>query len=136
MTHVHLVTLLVDDYDEAIAFFTNVLQFDLVEDTVMAANDGSIKRWVVVRAPGAETGLLLARATTPSQNAALGHQTGDRVGFFLHVDSFDTTYARLASAGVAFLSEPRHEPYGTVVVFIDPYGNRWDLIEPTRSPSA
>jgi catechol 2,3-dioxygenase-like lactoylglutathione lyase family enzyme len=123
-------TIVVDDYDRAIEFFTGVLGFELSEDSPSLTNDGRAKRWVVVRPPGAETGILLARADGERQAAAVGNQTGGRVGFFLHVDDFEATYNRLAAAGVEFHTEPRTEPYGRVVVFSDIAGNRWDLIGP------
>lgn len=123
-------TIVVDDYDRAIEFFTGVLGFELAEDSPSLTNDGRAKRWVVVRPPGAETGILLARADGDRQAKAVGNQTGGRVGFFLHVDDFEATYNRLAAAGVEFHTEPRTEPYGRVVVFSDIAGNRWDLIGP------
>jgi catechol 2,3-dioxygenase-like lactoylglutathione lyase family enzyme len=126
--HLQLVALIVDDYDEAIAFFVEVLGFELAEDSPSLTNDGRPKRWVVVRAPGAETGLLLARADGPEQEAAVGRQFAGRVGLFLRVEDFDATYARMVAAGVEFLSEPRQEPYGRVAVWVDVAGNRWDLL--------
>ena len=126
------ITLVVDDYDRAIEFFTKILGFELAEDSPSLTNDGRPKRWVVVRPPGAETGILLARADGDRQTAAVGNQTGGRVGFFLHVDDFDGTYRRLSDAGVEFVTSPRTEPYGRVVVFTDIYGNRWDLIGPAE----
>ncbi|QGV77948.1 VOC family protein [Streptomyces ficellus] len=128
MPHIALITLVVRDYDEAIAFYTGALGFELVEDT--DRGDGS--RWVVVRPRGAGpgTGLLLARANGGAQEASVGAQTGGRVGFFLHTEDFDGDRARMLAAGVRFLEEPRHEPYGSVVVFEDLYGNRWDLLQP------
>ncbi|MEV8411099.1 VOC family protein [Streptomyces niveus] len=128
MPHIALVTLVVRDYDEAIAFYTGSLGFDLVEDT--DRGDGS--RWVVVRPPGGEGALLLARAADDAQQGRVGTQTGGRVGFFLHTDDFARDHARMLSAGVRFLEEPRHEPYGSVAVFEDLYGNRWDLLQPAR----
>ncbi|MFG2932021.1 VOC family protein [Streptomyces achromogenes] len=128
MRRVALVTLVVHDYDEAIRFYTEALGFRLVEDSPRP--DGS--RWVVVE-PGGEgpgTGLLLARAKDAGQGARVGDQTGGRVGFFLHTDDFARDHARMTAAGVTFLEEPRHEPYGTVAVFQDLYGNRWDLLQP------
>ncbi len=125
-----LVALVVADYDPAIAFFVDVLGFALVEDTPTTTNDGREKRWVVVRPPGAVTGLLLARADGPAQLEAIGHQTAGRVGFFLRVDDFEATCERMRSAKVVFLSEPRDEPYGRVVVFRDIAGNKWDLLGP------
>ncbi|OEJ24484.1 extradiol dioxygenase [Streptomyces agglomeratus] len=128
MPHIALVTLVVRDYDDAIAFYTGPLGFELAEDT--DRGDGS--RWVVVRPPGsaAGTGLLLARAKDDAQLARVGGQTGGRVGFFLHTEDFARDHARMTAAGVRFLEEPRHEPYGSVVVFEDLYGNRWDLLQP------
>ncbi|MEV0900431.1 VOC family protein [Actinoplanes sp. NPDC049802] len=123
-----LVALIVDEYDPAIAFFTGVLGFDLVEDTPSLTNDGRPKRWVVVRPPGAQTGLLLARADGERQSAAVGDQTAGRVGFFLRVDDFDAAHRRMVEAGVTFVREPRTEPYGRVAVFLDIAGNRWDLL--------
>ncbi|MGW6455699.1 VOC family protein [Streptomyces sp. NPDC055078] len=130
MPTVALVTLVVRDYDEAIAFYTGPLGFDLVEDTDRGVGDGS--RWVVVRPPGAGagTGLLLARAADDAQRASVGAQTGGRVAFFLHTDDFARDHARLTAAGVRFVREPKREPYGRVAVFADLYGNLWDLIEP------
>ena len=128
MRRIALVTLVVDDYDEAIRFYTEAIGFRLVEDTPRP--DGS--RWVVVR-PGAEaagTALLLARAKGEAQQARVGDQAGGRVAFFLHTDDFARDHARMLAAGVTFLEEPRHEPYGSVAVFQDLYGNRWDLLQP------
>ena len=127
---IDLVALIVDDYDLAIAFFTGVLGFALVEDTPSLTTDGRPKRWVVVRPPGAQTGILLARADGDHQRAAVGNQAAGRVGFFLHVDDFDASYSRLVEAGVTFVREPRTEPYGRVAVFLDIAGNRWDLLGP------
>ncbi|MGR8007457.1 VOC family protein [Streptomyces hypolithicus] len=128
MPRIALVTLVVRDYDEALAFFTGALGFELAEDT--DRGDGS--RWVVVCPPGSAdgTGLLLARGSGEAQLARVGGQTGDRVGFFLHTEDFARDHARMTAAGVRFLEEPRHEPYGTVAVFADLYGNRWDLLQP------
>ena len=127
---VDLVTLVVDDYDQAIAFFTEALGFDLVEDTPALTSDGREKRWVVVRPPGAETGILLARADGQRQTAAVGNQTGGRVTLFLRVNDFDKSYEAMLTAGVVFTSPPRTEPYGRVAVFLDAMGNRWDLLGP------
>lgn len=121
-----LSALLVRDYDEALAFFTDKLGFDLVEDT----DQGGGKRWVVVRPKGGEAGLLLARPVEPRQEARIGDAGGGRVMFFLETDDFAGDHARMQAAGVRFLEAPRHEPYGVVAVFEDLYGNRWDLIEP------
>ncbi|WP_329213521.1 VOC family protein [Streptomyces sp. NBC_01485] len=131
MSRIALVTLVVDDYDEAIRFYTEALGFRLVEDE--SRPDGA--RWVVVR-PGAGqdgTGLLLARAKDDAQRARIGDQTGGRVGFFLHTDDFAGDHARMRAAGVTFLEEARHEPYGSVAVFEDLYGNRWDLLQPATT---
>ena len=108
----------------------DVLGFELVEDSSALTNDGRPKRWVVVRPPGAEAGLLLARADGEDQAAAVGKQAAGRVGFFLHVEDFDAAFARMSSAGVQFLTAPRTEPYGLVAVFLDIAGNKWDLIGP------
>ncbi|SRR6266545_5050669 len=127
MAHLGLVTVVVRDYDEAIAFYVDAVGFELVEDS--PRDDGS--RWVVVAPRGArETALLLARAATPRQEKRVGDQTGGRVGLFLNTDDFDCDHERMTAAGVTFLEEPRREPYGTVAVFEDLYGNRWDLIQP------
>ncbi|MEW2413111.1 VOC family protein [Streptomyces sp. NPDC046866] len=126
-SHIALTALVVHDYDEAVDFYTRALGFTLVEDTPRP--DGS--RWVVVRPPGAtESALLLARAKDDAQRARVGDQTGGRVGFFLHTDDFARDHARMTAEGVRFLEEPRHEPYGSVAVFEDLYGNRWDLLQP------
>ncbi|GHF34059.1 catechol 2,3-dioxygenase-like lactoylglutathione lyase family enzyme [Amycolatopsis bartoniae] len=127
---IDLAALVVDDYDRAIEFFVGVLGFDLVQDEPSRTNDGRPKRWVVVRPPGAETGLLLARADGEHQRAAVGHQFAGRVGFFLRVDDFDAMYQRMNGAGVEFLTAPRTEDYGQVAVFLDVAGNRWDLLGP------
>ena len=124
------ITIVVDDYDRAIGFFTGILGFDLAEDSPSLTNDGRPKRWVVVRPPGGETGIVLARADGERQAAAIGNQAGGRVGFFLRVDDFDASYQRMMAAGVEFRGEPRTEPYGRVAVFVDIAGNRWDLLGP------
>jgi catechol 2,3-dioxygenase-like lactoylglutathione lyase family enzyme len=126
--NVELVTIVVDDYDPAIEFFVDALGFDLVEGSPSQTSDGRPKRWVVVRPPGAQTGILLARADGDDQRAAVGYQVAGRVGFFMRVDDFDETYDRLVSAGVRFVRAPRNEPYGRVAVFVDVAGNRWDLL--------
>ncbi|MEU1589619.1 VOC family protein [Micromonospora sp. NPDC005710] len=131
MVQIDLVALIVDEYDPAIAFFTDVLGFDLVEDSPSLTNDGRPKRWVVVRPPGAQTGLLLARADGEHQRAAIGDQLAGRVGFFLRVDDFDAAYRRMVEADVTFVRAPRTEPYGRVAVFLDIAGNRWDLLGTT-----
>jgi catechol 2,3-dioxygenase-like lactoylglutathione lyase family enzyme len=128
--HLQLVAIVVDDYDPAIAFFVDVLGFELVEDSPSLTNDGRPKRWVVVRPPGAATGILLARADGERQAAAVGEQFAGRVGLFLRVDDFDAVHARMRAHGVEFVTEPRSEPYGRVAVFRDIAGNRWDLLGP------
>jgi catechol 2,3-dioxygenase-like lactoylglutathione lyase family enzyme len=133
MAHLELAALVVRDYDPAIAFFVNSLGFELVEDSPSLTNDGRTKRWVVVRPRGAVTGLLLARADGPAQDAAAGTQFAGRVGFFLRVDDFDAAYGRLVAAGVVFVKPPKSEPYGKVAVFQDIAGNRWDLLGPRLS---
>jgi catechol 2,3-dioxygenase-like lactoylglutathione lyase family enzyme len=125
-----LVAVIVEQYDRAIDFFVGALGFELVEDSAALTNDGRPKRWVVVRPPGARTGLLLAQADGPAQAAAVGHQFAGRVGFFLRVDDFDTAYEHMHAAGVVFVTPPRTEPYGRVAVFLDISGNRWDLLGP------
>jgi catechol 2,3-dioxygenase-like lactoylglutathione lyase family enzyme len=128
MPHLGLVTIVVADYDEAIAFYVDALGFELREDTRLSAG----KRWVVVAPPGArEAAVLLAKAATAGQEARVGDQTGGRVGWFLRTETFDADQRRLRAAGVVFEEEPRDEPYGRVAVFHDLYGNRWDLIEPS-----
>src|SRR6185369_10315478 len=107
MSHLELVALVVREYDAAIRFFVDVLQFELVEDSPSTTNDGRPKRWVVVRPPGAVTGILLARADGDRQSAAVGHQVAGRVGFFLRVEDFDAAYRRMTAAGVEFVTEPR-----------------------------
>ena len=128
MSNLALVALVVRDYDVAIRFFVDVLEFDLVEDTPSLTNDGRPKRWVVVRPRGGQTGILLARADGGHQAAIVGEQFAGRVGLFLRVDDFDATFHRMADAGVTFVSPPRDEPYGKVAVFLDLEGNRWDLL--------
>jgi catechol 2,3-dioxygenase-like lactoylglutathione lyase family enzyme len=134
MAHsIAMLALLVRDYDEAIAFFTDALRFTLVEDTTLGAE----KRWVVV-APrdGQGVALLLARAANPAQLACVGNQTGGRVFLFLHTSDFWQDYRHMLAHGVRFAEEPRDEPYGRVAVFFDLYGNRWDLLEPAQRASA
>jgi catechol 2,3-dioxygenase-like lactoylglutathione lyase family enzyme len=130
MSHLELVAIVVREYDAAIDFFVRVLGFELVEDSPSLTNDGRPKRWVVVRPPGATTGILLARADGERQEAAIGNQFAGRVGFFLRVDDFDAAYARMVAAGVTIVGAPRVEAYGKVVVFRDIAGNRWDLLGP------
>ena len=128
MSQLELVALVVRDYDAAIRFFVDVLQFELVEDTPALTNDGRPKRWVVVRPPGAQTGVLLARADGEEQMGCVGRQFGGRVGMFLRVDDFDAAYRRMVAAGIQFVSPPREEPYGRLAVFLDLEGNSWDLL--------
>lgn len=125
------IALVVRDYDEAIAFYTQKLHFTLVEDTYQPAQD---KRWVVVAPPGSsETTLLLARAATPEQEAFIGNQAGGRVFLFLQTDDFWRDYREMVSLGIKFIREPKEESYGTVAVFEDLYGNLWDLIQRSNS---
>jgi catechol 2,3-dioxygenase-like lactoylglutathione lyase family enzyme len=132
--HLGQVALVVADYDPAIAFFVDALGFELVEDSAASTNEGRPKRGVVVRPPGAQTGILLARADGPDQIAAVGRAAAGRVAFFLRVDDFDAARSRMLAHGVTFVSEPREEPYGTVAIFLDVSGNRWDLLGPPRVP--
>lgn len=120
-----MTTLVVPDYDAGTDFYAGKLEFTLIQDTDL----GGGKRWVVVEAPGGGR-LLLAKAANDAQTAAIGNQAGGRVAFFLKTDNFTECHNRFTAAGVTFHEEPRHEPYGTVAVFSDPFGNRWDLIEP------
>ncbi len=125
--HIASMTVVVRDYDEAIAFYTKKLRFYLIENTDL----GGGKRWVLVAPRGStETRLLLAKADGPDQEAAIGHQTGGRVMFLLFTDDFARDHAAMVGAGVTFLEDPRLEVYGTVAVFEDLYGNKWDLLEP------
>jgi catechol 2,3-dioxygenase-like lactoylglutathione lyase family enzyme len=133
MASLDLVTLVVGDYDVAIRFFVGALDFELTEDSPSKTNDGRPKRWVVVRPRGGGTGLLLARADGERQSRAVGDQVAGRVGFFLRVDDFEAAYARMQQRGVRFVTEPRDEAYGRVVVFLDVAGNRWDLLGPSRA---
>jgi catechol 2,3-dioxygenase-like lactoylglutathione lyase family enzyme len=128
--HIGLIAIVVQDYEPAIRFFVSTLGFELVEDTPCLTNDGRPKRWVVVRPPGAVTGLLLAQADGEDQAAVVGKQVAGRVGFFLQVEDFGAAYLRMVSAGVEFLTPPRSEPHGRVAVFRDIAGNKWDLIGP------
>ena len=126
------VALVVREYDEAIKFFCGKLHFTLVEDTYQPEQD---KRWVLVAPPGSSgTTLLLARAATPQQATFIGNQTGGRVFLFLRTDDFWRDYTEMKSAGIRFVREPKNEAYGTVAVFEDLYGNRWDLIQPNDPP--
>ncbi len=125
--HIAAVTLLVPDYDQAIAYYVGKLGFRLIEDTALSPT----KRWVVVAPPGnGDTGLLLALADSLHQRQAIGNQTGGRVFLILKTDDFDRDFARFKQAGIEFLEAPRLEAYGKVVVFRDAFGNKWDLIEP------
>lgn len=128
--HIALVALVVKDYDEAIVFYTQKLDFELVEDTQIDAQ----KRWVVVAPPGGKGGcnLLLAKGVGNTQRASVGNQTGGRVFLFLYTDDFYRDYQKMLERGVNFVRDPKEEPYGTVAVFEDIYGNLWDLLEPKR----
>ena len=123
-----LISLIVDDYDSAIDFFTGVLNFELSEDSPSTTTDGRPKRWVVVRPPEGGAGLVLARADGPEQLAAIGRQFAGRVGVFLRVQDFDGTLNRVFEAGCELVRPPRVESYGSVAVFRDPWGNSWDLL--------
>lgn len=131
--HIDYVSLVVRDYDEAIAYFTQMLGFRLVKDQDL----GHGRRWVLVAPPGArQARLLLAKASTPQQQARVGDQTGGRVFLFLHTDDFARDYAQMQARGVRFIEAPRHEPYGIVAIFEDLYGNKWDLLQLTRAAAA
>ena len=130
-SHLNLVALVVREYDPAIDFFVRILRFELVEDVPSLTNDGRPKRWVVVRPPGAETGILIAKAHGEEQERIVGNQFAGRVGFFLQVDDFSATYERMVAAGITFVRPPRTEAYGQVAVFLDLAGNKWDLLGPT-----
>lgn len=124
--NLHAVTLVVPDYDDALAFYTKRLGFQLLKDIDL----GGGKRWVLITPPGSDGGgLLLAKADGPEQRATIGNQTGGRVGFFLQTDDFQRDYTQMRANGVHFEETPRFESYGTVAVWRDPYGNRWDLIQ-------
>ncbi len=131
-TRISAVTLVVPDYDGAIRFFVEALGFELLEDTPLEGG----KRWVRVAPAGGGSALLIAKAANRAQEAAIGNQTGGRVGFFLETDDFDRDHARFLARGVEFLEEPRREPYGKVAVLRDPFGNKWDLIEPSAARRA
>jgi catechol 2,3-dioxygenase-like lactoylglutathione lyase family enzyme len=133
--HLEQVAVLVDDYDVAIDFFVGSLGFDLLEDSPALTNDGRPKRWVVVRPPDATTALLLAKADGAPQQQAVGQQFAGRVGLFLRVDDFQVAYDDMRRKGVEFVTEPRDESYGRVVVFLDVCGNRWDLLGPSSGVS-
>ena len=123
------VAIVVNDYDEAIKFYTQVLRFELIEDTPLSPE----KRWVLVAPNGGGCALLLAKASTEEQKKYIGNQTGGRVFLFLHTDNFDEYYQHLISHGIEFVRPPHVEPYGKVAVFADLYGNLWDLIEPSQA---
>lgn len=124
-TTLGMIAIVVDDYDSAIAYYTNDLLFNLIEDRALTPE----KRWVVI-APSTEGAkILLAKASNSQQKAAIGNSTGGRVGFFLYTDNFDETYQRYLARGIEFTELPRNETFGQVVVFKDKYGNKWDLIE-------
>lgn len=123
--YISALTINVPCYDAGLAFYVGVLGFDLVDDIDM----GDGKRWVLVKPNGAETAIVLAQAVGDDQQAAIGNQTGGRVGFFLHTDQFDVDHAKMVENGVIFEENPRTEPYGKVAVWRDPFGNRWDLLE-------
>lgn len=135
MSRIELVTIVVEDYGQAIDFFVRALGFDLVEDSPSLTNDGRAKRWVFVRPPGGATGILLAKADGERQVRVVGDQVAGRVGFFLRVDDFEATYRHMVAAGVQFATAPRDESYGRVAVFLDIAGNRWDLLGPAGSGS-
>ena len=127
--HLALISILVDDYDEAINFYVGKLNFSVLENTVMSET----KRWVVVKPPGdGATSLLLAKAANDEQKSRVGNQTGGRVFLFLHTDNFDRDYQNMVKQGIEFVRGPVQEPYGKVAVFKDLYGNLWDFIEPIR----
>ncbi|MDQ6778772.1 MAG: VOC family protein [Actinomycetota bacterium] len=130
MPFLQLTAIVVDDYDAAIAFFVGTLGFELAEDSPALTGAGDPKRWVVVRPPGAQTGILLARADGPDQSAVVGRQVAERVGFFLQVEDFEAAYQRMSEAGVELITPARAEPYGRSAVFLDVAGNRWDLVGP------
>jgi catechol 2,3-dioxygenase-like lactoylglutathione lyase family enzyme len=128
--HIEHTALIVENYDDAIRFFVDALGFDLIEDVPSTTNDGRPKRWVVVRPPAAQTGLLLAEADGERQVDAIGRQYAGRVGLFLRVDDFEAARRRMLEHGVEFVTDPRDEPYGRVAVFVDVSGTRWDLLGP------
>ncbi|GJM25985.1 MAG: hypothetical protein DHS20C16_24000 [Phycisphaerae bacterium] len=123
------IAIVVRDYDEAIAFYTQKLGFELIEDTRLS----DVKRWVVVSPPGSECALLLAKAASNEQATRIGNQTGGRVFLFLYTDDFERDFNCYRSNGIKFIRDPKEEPYGRVAVFVDLYGNKWDLIEPAKS---
>lgn len=128
------VTLVVRDYDEAIAFFTESLDFNLIEDTPSKDREGRDKRWVLVAPKNSHsTQILLAKASITEEVSRIGNQTGGRVFLFLHTDDFWRDYKTMKAKGVKFVREPKEEEYGTVAVFEDLYGNRWDLLQPKQA---
>jgi catechol 2,3-dioxygenase-like lactoylglutathione lyase family enzyme len=127
--HIAHIALVVTDYDEAIYYYTTKLNFKLIKDITLS----EAKRWVLLQPIGGSTSLLLAKASNEEQKSRIGNQTGGRVFLFLHTDNFQRDYEHLKANDVVFISEPRYETYGTVAVFEDLYGNRWDLIEPTKN---
>ena len=129
MLHLDLVTIVVDDYDRAIDFYVGTLGFVLTEDSKVTAD----KRWVVIRPSLGSAGFLIAKAASTEQTASIGRQAGGRVSLFLHTDNIDEQVQLWTSRGVEFEGTPRAEPYGRVVVFVDIFGNRWDLIEPRHT---
>ena len=132
--HLGLVSVVVKDYDDAIAFYVGALGFSLVQDIYQPAQD---KRWVVVSPPGAtESSILLARATDEHQKSRIGDQTGGRVFLFLYTDDFWRDFSAYKAKGVMFVREPKTEDYGTVAVFQDLYGNQWDLVQPSAAKTA
>ena len=134
-TGIHLVSLIVKDYDESLQFFVGKLSFELVEDSpAVTSHTGKPKRWVVVRPPGSPngSGILLARAEGGAQESMIGQQFAGRVGLFWKVDDFGATYGRLQQAGVRFEGQAREESYGNVIVFYDVSGNKWDLLGPIK----
>lgn len=131
--HIEHAALIVEDDDDAIRFFVDALGIDLVEDAAATTNDGRSKRWVVVRPPDAQTGLLLARADGEQQVVGIGRQYSGSVGLLLRVEDFDAARQRMVDHGLELVTEPRDEPYGRVAVFLDVAGNRWDLLGPART---
>ena len=124
------IALVVRDYDEAIAYYTEKLGFELIEDSPSTDREGRAKRWVLIAPPGsAGTRILLAKASNPEETSRIGNQTGGRVFLFLHTDDFWRDYNRMCSKGVRFVRTPKEEDYGTVAVFEDLYGNKWDLLQ-------
>ena len=130
MQQIGYIALVVREYDEAIVFYTEILRFQLIEDSGATDREGRDKRWVLVAPRGSDgTKLLLARASTPEESSRIGNQTGGRVFLFLHTDDFWRDYREMTARGVKFREAPREEAYGTVAVFEDLYGNQWDLLQ-------